>query len=63
MSDNQRTTPIAEDEAMKWVIANILAIIFLLQEKFGPMAVEQIVSVATEIENDMNDKDTVEDSE
>lgn len=36
-----------------WLVANIFAIISLLEEKFGPQAVEQIVMVATAIENSM----------
>jgi ribosomal protein L7/L12 len=36
-----------------WLVANIFAIISLLEEKFGPQAVEQVVMVATAIENSM----------
>ena len=36
-----------------WLVANIFAIISLLEEKFGPTAVEQIVMVATAMENSM----------
>lgn len=60
---NQSTTPTPEDDASKWVISNILSIIFLLQEKFGPQAVEQIVSVAASIEQDMDSEGTTPDSE
>jgi hypothetical protein len=36
-----------------WLVANIFAIIALIEEKFGPTAVEQVVMVATAIENSM----------
>jgi ribosomal protein L7/L12 len=36
-----------------WLVANIFAIISLLEEKFGPQAIEQVVMVATAIENSM----------
>lgn len=36
-----------------WLVANIFAIISLLEDKFGTPAVEQIVMVATAIENSM----------
>lgn len=36
-----------------WLVANIFAIIALLEDKFGPQAVEQVVMVATAIENSM----------
>lgn len=36
-----------------WLVANIFAIISLLEEKFGPQAVEQVVMVSTAIENSM----------
>lgn len=39
-----------------WLVANIFAIISLLEEKFGPQAVEQIVMVATAIENSMREE-------
>jgi hypothetical protein len=36
-----------------WLVANIFALIHFLEDKFGPQAVEQIVSVATTIEESM----------
>lgn len=36
-----------------WLVANIFSIIHLLEDKFGPQAVEQIVAVATTIEESM----------
>lgn len=36
-----------------WIVANIFAIIALLEEKFGPAAVEAIVAAATVIEESM----------
>lgn len=41
---------------MFWVVANIFAIIYLIEEKFGPQAVEQIVQVAGEIEKSMKEE-------
>lgn len=42
-----------------WVVANIFAIIAFLEDKFTPLAVEQIVAAATSIEEAMR-KDTEE---
>jgi ribosomal protein L9 len=36
-----------------WIVANIFAIIYLLEEKFGAQATEQIVQVASKIEEAM----------
>lgn len=36
-----------------WVVSNIFAIIAFLEDKFTPLAVEQIVSAATSIEEAM----------
>jgi hypothetical protein len=36
-----------------WLVANIFAIIHFLEEKFGPQSVEEIVVVATSIEESM----------
>ena len=36
-----------------WVVANIFAIIAFLEDKFTPLAVEQIVAAATSIEEAM----------
>jgi hypothetical protein len=36
-----------------WLVANIFSIIHLLEDKFGAQAVEQIVAVATTIEESM----------
>lgn len=36
-----------------WLVANIFAIIHFLEDKFGPKAVEDIVVVATSIEESM----------
>ena len=63
---NEIVTPETQEDPMKWVISNILSIIFLLQEKFGPQAVEQIVAVASTIENEMDsdlDEEAPADSE
>lgn len=42
-----------------WVVSNIFAIIAFLEDKFSPLAVEQIVSAATSIEEAMR-KETEE---
>lgn len=36
-----------------WVVSNIFAIIAFLEDKFTPLAVEQIVAAATSIEEAM----------
>jgi hypothetical protein len=36
-----------------WLVANIFAIIHYLEDKFGPQSLEQIVAVATSIEESM----------
>jgi hypothetical protein len=36
-----------------WIVSNIFAIIAFLEDKFTPLAVEQIVSAATSIEEAM----------
>ncbi len=36
-----------------WVVSNIFAIIAFLEDKFSPLAVEQIVAAATSIEEAM----------
>lgn len=36
-----------------WIVANIFAIVALMEEKFGPQAVETIVATATMIEDSM----------
>jgi ribosomal protein L7/L12 len=43
-----------------WIVANIFAIIHLIEEKFGPTAVESIVAVATNIENSMRAEENTE---
>ena len=43
-----------------WIVANIFAIIHLIEEKFGPTAVESIVAVATNIENSMRSEENTE---
>lgn len=34
----------------KWIVSNVLGIIYFLEGKFGPQAVEEIVAVSTDIE-------------
>jgi hypothetical protein len=41
---------------MYWVVANIFALIYIVEEKFGPQAVEQLVLVASEIEKSMKEE-------
>jgi hypothetical protein len=41
---------------MYWVVANIFAIIYIIEDKFGPQAVEQLVQVAGEIEKSMKEE-------
>lgn len=41
-----------------WIVANIFAIIALLEDKFGPAAVESIVAAATVIEESMRKETT-----
>ena len=45
-----------EEIDMFWVVANIFAIIYIIEDKFGPAAVEQIVRVAGEIEKSMKEE-------
>ncbi len=53
------TTPETTEEKQNppidsyWIVANIFAIIALLEEKFGSPAVEAIVAAATVIEDSM----------
>lgn len=39
-----------------WIVANIFSIIHLIEDKFGPSAVEQIVSVAYNLEKNMREE-------
>lgn len=41
-----------------WIVSNIFAIIALMEEKFGPQAVESIVAAATLIEESMRKEST-----
>lgn len=43
-----------------WLVANIFAIIALLEDKFGPQSVEQIVAAATAIETSMRQENSEE---
>lgn len=43
-----------------WVVANLFAIIALLEDKFGPQAVEQVVAAATTIEQAMREESSEE---
>ena len=43
-----------------WVVSNIFAIIAFLEDKFTPMAVEQIVAAATSIEEAMRKESETE---
>ena len=38
-----------------WIVANIFSIIHLIEDKFGPSAVEQIVAVAYNLEKNMRE--------
>jgi hypothetical protein len=50
-TNNEETK--TEQVDIYWLVANIFSIIHLLEDKFGPQAVEQIVAVATTIEESM----------
>lgn len=54
MSENENQD--REQIDMFWVVANIFALIYIIEEKFGPQAVEQLVKVATEIEKSMKEE-------
>jgi ribosomal protein L7/L12 len=43
-----------------WIVANIFALIALMEDKFGPQAVEQIVAAATAIEDAMRKENSEE---
>jgi hypothetical protein len=54
-------TPTTEDNSkeqidMFWVVANIFAIIYIIEDKFGPATIEQLVKVASEIEKSMKEE-------
>lgn len=51
--DTTDTQTQTEQVDIYWVVANIFSIIHLLEDKFGPQAVEQIVAVASTIESSM----------
>lgn len=54
MSENENQE--REQIDMFWVVANIFALIYIVEDKFGPQAVEQLVQVATEIEKSMKEE-------
>ena len=54
MSENQESK--REQIDMYWVVSNIFALIYVIEDKFGPKAVEQIVQVAGEIEKSMKEE-------
>jgi ribosomal protein L9 len=64
MSNEKTINDVAEEVTADsyWIVANIFAIIYLLEEKFGAQATEQIVQVASKIEEAMrteqNDEET-----
>lgn len=52
-------TPATTDSTavdMYWLVANIFAIIHLLEDKFGEQAVQQIVTTAGAIEKSMREE-------
>lgn len=51
--DTTNTEKQTEQVDIYWVVANIFSIIHLLEDKFGPQAVEQVVTVASTIEASM----------
>lgn len=57
-ADTNNSTPetVEQNVDVFWIVANIFAIIHLLEEKFGAEAVEKIVMVATTIENNMREE-------
>lgn len=59
----ENTPDTSKEEATQidqfWVVSNIFAIIAFLEDKFSPLAVEQIVSAASSIEEAMR-KETEE---
>lgn len=54
MSENENQD--REQIDMFWVVANIFALIYIIEEKFGPQTIEQLVKVATEIEKSMKEE-------
>jgi hypothetical protein len=54
MSENENQD--REQIDMFWVVANIFALIYIIEEKFGAQTIEQLVQVATEIEKSMKEE-------
>jgi hypothetical protein len=54
MSENENQD--REQIDMFWVVANIFALIYIIEEKFGPQTIEQLVQVAMEIEKSMKEE-------
>lgn len=63
MSEEKTINDVAEEVTADsyWVVANIFAIIYLLEEKFGAQATEQIVQVASKIEEAMREGENKKD--
>lgn len=63
MSEEKTINDVAEEVTADsyWVVANIFAIIYLLEEKFGVQATEQIVQVASKIEEAMREGENKKD--
>jgi hypothetical protein len=63
MSEDKTINDVAEEVTADsyWVVANIFAIIYLLEEKFGAQATEQIVQVAAKIEEAMREGESKQD--
>ncbi len=63
MSEEKTINDVAEEVTADsyWVVANIFAIIYLLEEKFGVQATEQIVQVASKIEEAMREGESKQD--
>lgn len=63
MSEEKTINDVAEEVTADsyWVVANIFAIIYLLEEKFGAQATEQIVQVASKIEEAMREGENKQD--
>jgi hypothetical protein len=63
MSEDKTINDVAEEVTADsyWVVANIFAIIYLLEEKFGAQATEQIVQVASKIEEAMREGESKQD--
>ena len=54
MSENENQQ--REQIDMFWVVANIFALIYVIEDKFGAQTVEQLVQVAMEIEKSMKEE-------